>query len=416
MVKFEKTFGEYFYRTLNEDENYSRYLDDLVLPSEKSKRKAKTSSVVGATLGATIGIGWRAQAGTVIVFKDCPISFASIFDSGKVRLHLQTSFPRGSYKKLWIETKTKGIVHKEIVGVGLRFENNNPMRLRIETDEDLMDDLLLLFMNDNFHDISEHTPAKVTIKVENGSNAQIEANLARDIPPKLVRKFFGCMLDIASYVRLGDALGIRRRIIWRGTTNKRVKTTTMEIPDNSDAPWDIFRRWILSWRPDEIKHWKKEWYAATKCKVHIFDADTDRLLKQVTLGCQRPHDGFEVGELDNNSEPLTIWGEIYFEIEVTGYEGQWKFEINFFDGAGLEISPNPEREYSIEETEQGLFARTPTSRYKAVYTDREGRHKKEYIIEFSTTEEFRNEMRRILDDWITETKVLNFWTVSISPA
>ena len=55
-------------------------------------------------------------------------------------------------------------------------------------------------------------------------------------------------------------------------------------------------------------------------------------------------------------------------------------------------------------------------RCKAVITDRERRHKKEYIIEFSTTEEFGKEMHRIFDEWIKKTKVLNFWKVSISSA
>lgn len=358
MVKFEKSFGEYFYRTLNEDENYRRYLDNLVLPSEKAKRKAKASSVVGGALAATLGIGWRSQTGRGIIFKDCPISFASLFDSGKVRFHLQTSYQRGSYKTLWIQTKTKGIFHKEITGVGLwssGFKDPNSMRLRIESDQELLTDLLQLFKTGKFHNISDHTAAKVNIKIENGNRAQIEANLSRDTPPNLIRDFFGCILHIASYVRLGDALGIRRHIIWKGTANRRMRTATIEIPDNSDAPWAIYRKWILSWRPDEIKHWKKEWCDTAECKVYIYDADTHKLLKQITLGCQRPHDGFEVDELDSNSEPLTIWGEIYFEIEVTGYEGQWKFEIGFFDGAGLEISPSSEREYALDATEQGLF-------------------------------------------------------------
>jgi len=55
-------------------------------------------------------------------------------------------------------------------------------------------------------------------------------------------------------------------------------------------------------------------------------------------------------------------------------------------------------------------------RLKVIYTDREGKHKREYIIEFSNKEELHKEHKRVFEDWIKETQVLNFWTVSISSA
>jgi len=55
-------------------------------------------------------------------------------------------------------------------------------------------------------------------------------------------------------------------------------------------------------------------------------------------------------------------------------------------------------------------------RYKVVMTHREGEHKMTFFIEFSTKEEFHMEMKRILDEWIKKTGVLNFTHTSITPA
>lgn len=56
------------------------------------------------------------------------------------------------------------------------------------------------------------------------------------------------------------------------------------------------------------------------------------------------------------------------------------------------------------------------SRYKVVMTEREGKHEMTFFIEFSTKEEFHEEMKRVLNEWIKKTGVLNFTKTSISIA
>jgi len=55
-------------------------------------------------------------------------------------------------------------------------------------------------------------------------------------------------------------------------------------------------------------------------------------------------------------------------------------------------------------------------RYKVVMTHREGKHKMTFIIDFSTKEEFHREMKRVFDEWIKKTGVLNFTNTSITTA
>jgi len=55
-------------------------------------------------------------------------------------------------------------------------------------------------------------------------------------------------------------------------------------------------------------------------------------------------------------------------------------------------------------------------RCKVVMTHREGKHEMTFCINFSTKEEFHKEMKRILEEWIKETGVLNFTKTSITCA
>jgi len=55
-------------------------------------------------------------------------------------------------------------------------------------------------------------------------------------------------------------------------------------------------------------------------------------------------------------------------------------------------------------------------RYNVVMTHREGKYEMTFVIDFSTKEEFHNEMKRILDEWIKKTGVLNFTNTSITSA
>ena len=55
-------------------------------------------------------------------------------------------------------------------------------------------------------------------------------------------------------------------------------------------------------------------------------------------------------------------------------------------------------------------------RYKVVMTHREGEHEMTFFIDFSTKEEFHMEMKRIFDEWIKKTGVLNFTHTSITSA
>jgi len=56
------------------------------------------------------------------------------------------------------------------------------------------------------------------------------------------------------------------------------------------------------------------------------------------------------------------------------------------------------------------------ARYKVVMTHREGKHEMTFMIGFSTKEEFHREMKRIFDEWIKKTGVLDFTNTSITSA
>ena len=55
-------------------------------------------------------------------------------------------------------------------------------------------------------------------------------------------------------------------------------------------------------------------------------------------------------------------------------------------------------------------------RYKVVMTHCEGKHEITFFIDFSTKEEFHKEMKRVLDEWIKKTGVLNFTKTFITCA
>lgn len=358
MVKIEKTFAEHIFRMLKEDEELGKYVENLILPSDKAKTKAKASSVVGGILGATIGIGWTSQAGVGIIFKNCPISYASILDSGVVRLHLRVRYPKGIDRRLVIGKKTKGLFHKEVTGT--RFHSTkdlDPVRKKIENDQNLLNHLFQLFKSGYFDDAIYSWKVKIDIE-DGGSRARIEAKLFGDIPQNLVREFFTCLLRIASYVGGIRIVGTYKLIKWAGQSNRKMRTTIFEIPDNSNAEWFKDRHWIIRWAPKDANHWEQKWYDATHCKIDIHDATTDKLLKRITLKCQNPDDVLEVRDLRYRewrfSEPLTIWGKIYLVIEVEGRECQWEVEVKFFEGQGETGFPS-EKEEHVYATEQGSF-------------------------------------------------------------
>jgi hypothetical protein len=125
--------------------------------------------------------------------------------------------------------------------------------------------------------------------------------------------------------------GTRKRIEWIGVSNKKIITEAFEIPDNSNARWYIDRYWLTYWRPYEIKLWKSEWLDTAHCLVEIRDEETHKLLKVIQMGCKKPVEGFEVDEEDNYSEELTIWGRLYLVIDVSGFMGNWRTCVHFFE-------------------------------------------------------------------------------------
>ena len=205
------SFGESFYETLRENKDYQQFVADLITPTKSQIRKSQVSSAIGHIASKTVGVGWRSGAGLGITFKGHPIRLMTIFDhkrpwNAKVYFYFSTkghATRDDLHKRLWIGPKTKGFIHKEIVGVN--FQINECLGTeRIRKDEELNSDLYKLFRTGAMVNISDYTSVPITVEFKEKNNALvgiIEACIAKVAPKEILTLLFCCTTKIAKHVQ-----------------------------------------------------------------------------------------------------------------------------------------------------------------------------------------------------------------------
>lgn len=203
-------FAQSFYDALKQNENYQKLIVELVTPSKSKMRQSEISSVAGAVVAKAVGLGWHSSAGAAIALKDNPIVIMTMVEhkdywKAKVCFYFLIEghvTNEDLHKQLRIEPIKKGVISRETVGVKMRFDHIG--KDKIENDKDLNDKILKLFRTKKMSDISDWTPAPITINIEEKDKrllGKIEACVEMDMDKESLRTLFECAQNMAQHVQ-----------------------------------------------------------------------------------------------------------------------------------------------------------------------------------------------------------------------